>query len=190
MGFLNTVLFTFHVFDIFQNKKAKNIYQQNVQSKTLYHEYVSLKKLFLHPEDIYKNAWRCPVSALHVENLKWSSLFSLAPLAPPPAGLPSNGPSEWIGYGFSATTSPQINSPLISQIFISNKHWGRWRNPSYCLHWRKQLIWQISLYSHCSLKMVFYKLMRKRKFTFFTSWLFQSHIQLLYFSGIQRDINF
>lgn len=91
-GFLNTILFTFYIFDIFQNKKFKNMYQWNI-----YHQNTS-QKLSLYAEDIYENPWRSPVSVFHLENLKWSSLFSPAPSPPLPACLPPNGPSEWMWY--------------------------------------------------------------------------------------------
>lgn len=53
----------------------------------------------------------------------------------------------------------------------------------------------LSLYSHCSLKMVFYKFMRKWKFTFFYILIISisysiSLPSLSNSSGIQREINF
>lgn len=60
----------------------------------LYHENMPLKKLSLYTEDIYKILWRFPcVCASHGEFEMELIIFSSS-LAPTPACLPSNVPSQ------------------------------------------------------------------------------------------------
>lgn len=99
-----------------------------------------------------------PVSVRHMENLKWSSLFSPAPSPPPQHASHLMCHHSEYDMVVSATTIPQINSSLAPQIFISNKYFHRERNQSSCIQWRKQLMWQIStlVFIPLPLKMVFY----------------------------------
>lgn len=139
--------YSVYLFDIFQDR-FKTMYQWNVQSKMLIPWKWTSQEAFSVCRNIYKNPWRSPVSELHTEILKRSSLFSPAPLVPAPNSpyLVSHrmGPQSEYDMVISAPTSPQIHSSLVPQILISNESWCRWRHQSFCIHWRKQLIWGIS----------------------------------------------
>ena len=88
-------------------------------------------------------------------------IFSSSPR--PPAGRPPQGPSERAGYGFQLPPAPNLILPPGLSVFISNKRWCRWGNPSCHVQRRShRAAPSPGPCAHRSAKTASYKVMRKQ----------------------------